>query len=230
MMRSIKIYMALVSMVALLSCSNEDFESIVLQNVDPTIPVLVFPTNNLTCTGIDLGFSWNASTDADGDTISYVIDISTNPSFGSIAITATTTDRTGTFNLDKGITYFWRVKARDSNGNESAYSSPQSFFTEPDATVNTLPNAPTLVSPGIGSRITGMTITLDWDATDADGDALTYDVYFGDTDSPALVAEDVDVSTFDVSISSGTTYYWRIVAKDSNQSTTLGQLWNFRAE
>ena len=138
-MKIIKRYIALVSMIALLSCSNDDNggPGPIPQNVDPTIPVLVFPTNNLTCTGIDLGFSWNASTDADGDTISYVIDISTVPSFGSVAFTATTTGRTRTFDLEKGITYFWRVKARDRQGNESAYSSPQSFFTEPEASVNT---------------------------------------------------------------------------------------------
>ena len=229
-MRSIKRYMALVSMVALLSCSNDNNGGGAPQNVDPTIPVLVFPTNNLTCTSIDLGFSWNASTDADGDTISYVIEISTDPGFGSVAFTVNTTQRTRTFDLKKGVTYFWRVKARDSQGNESAYSSPQSFFTEPDAAINTLPNAPTLVSPGIGSRITGASITLDWDATDADGDALSYDVYFGDTDSPVLVEEGMTASELEVSVSPSTIYYWRVVVKDSNQNASMSQLWNFRTE
>ncbi len=230
MMKSIKRYIALVSMVALLSCSNEAPGGSAPQNVDPTIPVLVFPKNNLTCTGIDLAFSWNVSTDADGDTISYVIDISTDPSFGSVAFTVTTTQRTRTFDLKKGVTYFWRVKARDSNGNESAYSSPQSFFTEPDASVNTLPNAPELVSPGIGSRITGASITLDWDATDADGDDLTYDVYFGTSDSPILVEEGMTASELEVSVSPSTIYYWRVVVKDSNQNASMSQLWNFRTE
>lgn len=230
-MKSLKIYITLVSIISLLSCSNDDNGGPgPVQNADPSIPVLVFPTNNLTCTGIDLEFSWNASTDADGDMISYVIDISTSPSFGSVAFTATTTERSSTFNLDKGITYFWRVKAMDNNGNESAYSSPQSFFTEPDASVNTLPTAPNLVSPGVGSRITGTTITLDWDANDVDGDVLVYDLYFGDTNPPLLLKSNTDVSSFDVMVSPGTVYYWRVVAKDTNQSATMGQVWNFRTE
>ncbi|GAA4273685.1 fibronectin type III domain-containing protein [Aquimarina gracilis] len=232
MTKSIKIYIALLSTALVLSCSGDDDggPQIDLSNADPTIPSLIFPTNNLTCTNIDLTFSWNAATDSDGDTISYVIDISTDSSFDTIAFTVTTTQRNRTFNLDKGVTYFWRVKAMDNKGNESDYSATQSFFTEPDAAVNTLPNAPEVVSPEIGSRVSETTITLNWNASDADGDTLVYDVYFGDTDSPALVAEAIDVSTLDVSVSSGTTYYWRVVAKDPNQSATMGQLWNFRTE
>lgn len=132
--------------------------------------------------------------------------------------------------LDVAIEDTTKVKASDSAGNESEYSDPQTFFTEPDAGVNTIPNAPLLTSPSLGDSVSGTNITLDWDATDRDNDPLTFDLYFGDTNPPVLVSEDMNVSTFDVTISTNTTYYWRVVVKDDKQGATIGQIWNFRTE
>ncbi|MEW7289146.1 fibronectin type III domain-containing protein [Aquimarina sp. 2304DJ70-9] len=230
-MKRVYLYIAILSTVFLVSCEADDDAIVVpIFNQAPTTPKLVFLANNLTCTSIDLEFSWNAATDADGDIVSYVIDISTNSNFTTVAFTATTSQRTSTFNLEKGVTYYWRVKAKDSNGNESAYTTTQSFFTEPDASVNKLPSVPELISPGLGDRVSGSSITLDWDANDADGDTLVYDVYFGTSDSPTLVEENITASQLEMSVSPGTTYYWRVVVKDSNQNATMGQVWNFRTE
>lgn len=215
----------------LISCeSSDDAGTPVITNEDPTVPKLVFPTNELTCTSVQLEFLWSAATDADGDTVSYSIDVSTQNDFETVAFTATTDQPSRTFDLEKGVTYFWRVKAKDSRGNESDYATTQSFFTEPEAAVNSLPNTPELVSPTLGARTSGTTITLDWNATDIDNDTLVYDVYFGDTNPPALFSENINTTTFDVSVSSGKVYYWRIVVKDPHQSATMGQVWNFRTE
>jgi len=225
-----KIYILLISSLVLISCSNDDGNDpqIDLSNLDPSIPSLIFPTNNLVCTNFNLEFDWNAATDGDNDSITYVIDIATNSNFGTILFTAVTSATLRTFTLEKGTTYYWRVKARDSEGNESEYSPTQTFFTEPDAGVNTIPSVPELISPPLGDRLSAATITLDWDAKDTEDDALSYDLYFGDTNPPVLFAGNMDMSSIDVPVSSDTVYYWRIVVKDSNQSATLGQVWNFR--
>jgi hypothetical protein len=58
---------------------------------------------------------------------------------------------------------------------------------------------------------------------------VTYDVYFeaGDT-NPDLVADDHVGTSFDVSeLAPDTTYYWRIVAEDDDD-TTVGPVWSFR--
>lgn len=227
-----KIYILLVSTLFLFSCSNDDDGGprIDLSNADPSIPGLIFPTNNLVCTNFNLEFDWSAAIDRDNDAITYVIDISTTSNFSTILFTAVTSATTRAFTLEKGTTYYWRVKARDSKGNESAYSPTQSFFTEPDAGVNTAPTVPEVVSPSIGARLSSTAITLEWNAYDSEDDALLYDLYFGDTNPPLLFAEDIDVSSFDVTVSPGTVYYWRVVAKDNNQAVTMGQLWNFRIE
>ncbi len=231
-MKNINLYILLLSSLFLFSCGGSDDGGAgpSSSNVAPTVPKLVFPTNNLVCTNFNLEFDWDAATDSNGDAISYTVDISESETFSTLLFTTTTIETVNTVTLEKGTTYFWRVKASDSEGNESIYSDTQTFFTEPDAAVNTVPNAPSVVVPTLGERVSGSSITLDWGASDVDQDPLLYDLYFGDTNPPVLISENITVSTFDVSVSANTTYYWRVVVKDSHQSATIGQVWNFRTE
>ncbi|MCK8523804.1 hypothetical protein M0D21_19640 [Aquimarina sp. D1M17] len=232
MMKSIKRYIVLLSIAMVLSCSGDDDGGtpFFTQNSAPTVPSLVFPTNNLTCTSIDLELVWGSSTDIDDDAIRYEIEIAEVSNFSTITFTAITTAISEVFDLEKGITYYWRVRAIDSKDNASEYSATQSFFTEPEATINALPGIPELGIPALGSRLSGSLVTLTWSATDSDDDALSYDLYFGDTNPPVLFAENIAVNTFDVSVSPGTAYYWRIVVRDNHQSATIGPVWNFRTE
>ncbi|WP_271767122.1 hypothetical protein [Aquimarina algiphila] len=223
-------YIVVLSSLFLFSCSGDDNTVTPILDTVPSIPSLVFPTNNLVCTNFNLEFDWSRVVDGDGDSIQYTIDIATDNTFTPVLFTATTTETVNTFTLEKGTTYFWRVKATDSAGNDSGYSDIQTFFTEPDAGVNTIPNAPVVLSPSLGELVSGTNITLDWDATDEDNDPLTFDLYFGDTNPPVLVSENINVSTFDVIVSANTTYYWRVVVKDDKQGATIGQIWNFRTE
>lgn len=216
----------------LLSCSNEDFPEGTtisdIENTIPTIPNPIFPINNLTCTNFNLKLEWGVVVDADFDDIAYQIDIALDNSFTNVLFSIVTSEPNWVFNLEKGTTYFWRVKAIDSEQNESEYSEVQSFFTEPEAGVNTIPYAPEIVSPALRETVSGSAITLDWNATDADQDPLLFDVYFGETNPPARVAENIEASTFDVNIAANKTYYWRIVVKDDQQGVAIGRVWEFK--
>ncbi|MDY8134885.1 hypothetical protein [Aquimarina sp. 2201CG5-10] len=226
------IYILIFSLLFLSACSNEDFPDEVIQVPDiennfPSIPGLVFPTNNLVCTNFNLEFKWSTVIDIDGDAIAYQIDLAYDNTFSNILFSVTTSEPTWVFTLEKGTTYFWRVKAIDSEQNESEYSEVQSFFTEPEAGVNTIPYGPEIISPALRTTVSGSAVTLDWSATDADQDPLLFDVYFGDVNPPPLVSENLQGSTFDVNISSDTTYYWRVVVKDDKQGVAIGRVWNF---
>ncbi|GAA4279151.1 fibronectin type III domain-containing protein [Aquimarina mytili] len=228
------IYIIFLSALMLLSC-NADDEFVIsrnplVPNIEPTTPSLVFPTNNLVCTNFNLQFDWNASRDINGDALSYVIEVATDINFTTILFTAITSQTTHPFTLEKGVAYYWRVKARDTEGKESIYSATQTFFTEPEAGINNIPFVPTVVSPLVRATVTGPNITLDWDAADADNDPLSYDLYFGDTNPPELFVENSTSSSLDVNVLTNTEYYWRVVAKDNKQGVTIGQVWSFTTD
>ncbi|MEW7291136.1 hypothetical protein [Aquimarina sp. 2304DJ70-9] len=227
------LYIAILSMVLLFSCTEE--ESILvdsLQNlsVEPTTPGLLYPTNNLVCTNFNLKFDWTTSTTITLGTIGYLVEIASDEAFNQIVFTAVTDQPTATFTLERGTSYFWRVKALNSKGYKSPYSSVLTFITEPEASTNTIPTVSSTASPASGEMVTGSTVSLDWNASDSDNDTLTYDVYFGESNPPQLLAENLDTTTFDVAVSSGTTYYWRVVAKDPKHGVAISQVWDFRTQ
>jgi len=72
-------------------------------------------------------------------------------------------------------------------------------------------------------------VGLVWDCVDPDGDHITYDVYLDTDNDPAtIIATDlVDAALLTNNLLYGTTYYWKVVAKDSNGATTEGPIWKF---
>jgi SusE outer membrane protein len=213
------------------SCSSggsSDDGPDVRPNSAPTAPSLVSPSNNLLCVENTLTFNWNASVDADGDTITYKIEIATDNLFNNIVHFGSTTTTSFQVTLSKGTAYYWHVFATDSNNASSDYSSVFQLYTENEGLSNHLPFAPGLISPSNGETVTGGVITLQWEASDVDQDDLVYDIYFDSIDPPVtLVSEDQTESSFEFSLSTTGTYFWKVVVKDENGGETIGQVWYF---
>ncbi|RPH94666.1 T9SS C-terminal target domain-containing protein, partial [candidate division KSB1 bacterium] len=69
---------------------------------------------------------------------------------------------------------------------------------------------------------------LSWTGIDPDLDPLTYDVYFGTDSTPSLVSTAQSGATYDPgTLTSWTTYYWRIIVYDDHDHTAQGPLWSF---
>ena len=112
------------------SCTQEELEQII-----PTTPVLSTPLENEIDVNKTPHFSWEASTDNDGDDnlITYDVYIGTN---NNPQILISENQSETTFNaypnnlnsFNTGETYYWKVVAKDSNGNEN-YLSPVWSFT-----------------------------------------------------------------------------------------------------
>ncbi len=93
---------------------------------------------------------------------------------------------------------------------------------------NEPPEMPHSPNPEDGASDVKLTPVLSWSATDPDGDPLKYDVYFGTTPDPMLVATDVSESEYRPGVlKHGTRYYWRVVAKDGNGGVATGTVWSF---
>ena len=198
------------------------------ENKAPSTPTLVAPTNNLLCINNSVEFRWNASTDPEGNAITYQIDISKDNQFSTIAHTFYETSTVKTVSLEKGVAYYWRVKATDIKNASSSYTSTNQFYTEGVGQQNHIPFIPVLVKPVLNSTVTETTATLEWTATDVDNDLLKFDVYFGKDKSPALVVENQSGLTYSVNnLESSTYYYWKIVVKDDKGGISIGQVWSF---
>ena len=94
--------------------------------------------------------------------------------------------------------------------------------------LNNLPATPSNPNPADGADNVSLDVTLSWECSDPDGDTLKYDLYFGTSANPPLIAEDLTEAKYSVSgLESGTTYYWRVVANDPHGVKTEGPVWTF---
>jgi len=93
---------------------------------------------------------------------------------------------------------------------------------------NNPPNAPSSPSPANGATDQSLNLTLSWDCSEPDGDPMTFDVYFGTAETPAVLSENQTAFSYDVdNLSTSTTYYWMITAKDDHGHETDSPIWSF---
>jgi len=97
---------------------------------------------------------------------------------------------------------------------------------------NNPPEVPSYPSPPDGSTGTPIYTGLGWVGGDPDpGDTVTYDVYFGTSPAPPLLASNQPCCIYDLPVLDySTTYYWRVVARDSQGMETPGPIWSFSTE
>ncbi|WP_158622213.1 kelch repeat-containing protein [Corallococcus sp. CA047B] len=97
----------------------------------PSVPVLRTPGDNTVLGTGDVTFTWDASTDPEGDALTYRLELSRD---GAVlaSLNAAGTSLTLPGSLSPG-TYTWRVEAVDSQGHRGGFSAPASFTVSPMA-------------------------------------------------------------------------------------------------
>ncbi|RYZ42868.1 MAG: tandem-95 repeat protein [Myxococcaceae bacterium] len=97
----------------------------------PSVPVLRAPGDNTLLSTGDVTFTWDASTDPEGDAVTYRLELSRDGAvLASLNAAGTTLTLPGA--LSPG-TYTWRVEGVDSQGHRSGFSAPASFTVSPIA-------------------------------------------------------------------------------------------------
>jgi hypothetical protein len=93
---------------------------------------------------------------------------------------------------------------------------------------NNAPNTPSNPEPEDDDTDVDTEADVSWTCSDPNNDILSYDVYFGESSSPPLVESDIVSTIYDPgSLDLDTTYYWKIVATDSQGAFTSGPVWSF---
>ncbi len=193
-------------------------------NTPPSAPSDPVPANGATDQPRTTDVSWTASTDIDGDDLTYDVYFGKDslPVAPSVSAQSATTYDPGT--LDPHSTYYWKVIARDGHGGITP--GPVWSF----GTGNEAPAAPSSPSPADGAADQMHNATLSWAASaDPDGDAVTYDVYFGKDALPGGAASAGQSGTsYDPGLlEPDATYHWKIVAHDPYGASTPGPEWTF---
>ena len=223
------IYLSLIGLLFISCSGGGDTPEQEAKNVAPTVPVLTLPIDNKLCVNNTVNFEWNKATDSNNDDIIYQIEVAKDNQFKQIIKTIEGASNSQSIELDKNTAYYWRIKATDSKGLASDYSSVYKFYTAGDAIVNHLPFAPELIAPTLNTNLSTTNTILKWEATDVDpDDILTYDVYFGTANPPERISENSTAKTADVTLEPAKEYFWKVVVKDDKGGETVGQIWNFK--
>lgn len=178
-------------------------------NNTPEPPAGLSPTGSTPLHSQEVVFSWNASGDADGDSLTYEIYISqTNGNPTSLSLAATTSNTQAVLTLTPG-TYYWMVRAKDAYRHADSVTQQMSY-----SFVNSAPTVPSYSNQLFTTRDT--TVDINWQpSSDVDGDLITYRFYLGAT--PGSLAEVYSGNQTSFAFSSfswGQTYYFRVSAED----------------
>ena len=214
--------------IFLVSCSGETIPS------DPSIPSLLAPANNEPCLdGVSINdsqstvsFSWSAATDA----VTYDVEVEQLLLNTKQSYSATTNQLDIT--LNKAVPYRWKVIANGEPGTTSSESEPWKFYLAGNGAVNYAPFPPELLTPRSASTISVVEglIPLSWNCNDMENDLATFEVYM-DTNNASTQVTVVtyvgETTEIEVSAEPGNTYYWKIIAIDSDENKSSSGVYSF---
>lgn len=211
-----------------LSCSKDDGG-----NPSPVAALLIFPDNNQECNqGVDISttqstvtFRWAASNNTDSyDVVLKNLNTQNTTSHSSLTNELAIT-------IQKGTPYSWYVISENLNVVETAQSETWKFYNAGDPIDSYAPFPADLVSPAMGSILTGITTqSLSWSGSDIDNDIVSYDVYFGTANPPTMLEVNTPSTSVNVTVAAVNTYYWRVVTKDSQGNNSQSEIFEFKVE
>jgi hypothetical protein len=167
-------------------------------------------------TNVSYSYSTGGSTSNSGHSVQYVIDWGDGTNSGWLGV--------GTASASKSWsspgTYSVKSQARCSTDTTVVSSWSGSLGVTISCPV---PGTPSSAFPSNSATGISTTPTLSWTSSGAN----SYDVYFGTASNPPLVTTTSSATYSPPSLSYGTTYYWKIVAKNSCGGSAAGAVWSF---
>jgi len=188
------------------------------------------PANDEVClTGVsvnvtqsEVAFSWNISQHTD----SYNAVVKNLNSGQSSNYNTNTNDTSIT--LNKGEPYSWYVVSKSNSVSQTAQSDTWKFYLAGDGTINYAPFPASIVHPTPGSTVNGVTTYLKWEGNDVDNDIASYDVYLDQTDGTSLIGNSAIQQIENVAVTSGKTYYWKVITKDDQANSSDSGVFSFK--
>jgi hypothetical protein len=200
----------------------------------PVQAVLVAPAPNAPCTEGQvvsatvsaIQFSWSAAAHAEA----YEVHVK-NLLTGITSIHSTTATQLSA-NLNRSTPYSWYVVSKSSKIATTAQSSTWKFYNSGEGTVSYAPYPADNLAPTMGQSVDAVNgkITLSWVGEDADNDISAYDVYLGTSTTNMVIAKEGLLASpaSGLAVTSGSTYYWKVLTKDNKGNTSASAVHNFK--
>ena len=216
----------------LMGCGGKGSDPIPVATPIPGTTVLSLPANNTAClqgtsasgTTASVSFAWRSAGNAD----SYQLVIKNLNT--QAAATYTTKDTLYTATLAINTPYSWTITATNTSGKTT--SNSWKFYLSGAASSSYAPFAADLTSPASGTTIASngaasVQITFQWTGSDPDNDIASYSLYLDNTNATTAVVTSQTASTATRTLTSGKTYYWKVVTTDKIGNTSVSSINSF---
>jgi hypothetical protein len=216
-------------MCILVSCSNKNS----YDAPAPAAATLNLPAQNSICiTGIPLSDTEN--------TVTFTWTTSDNTDYYEVVLknllTGESTSKSSNTNqldaqLKRNTPYSWYVVSKSNGNSSTAKSDIWKFYNSGDGQKSHSPFAAEITSPTYGEIVAAVSgsVNLTWTASDVDNDIKEYEIYFGTSSAPPLITT-ISAKTLNTTVTSGNTYYWKVVTKDSKGNTSESILFQFKVK
>ncbi|HWD87510.1 MAG TPA: hypothetical protein VG367_05240 [Mucilaginibacter sp.] len=190
----------------------------------PAQATLESPAQNAVCisgaivssTQSAVTFSWAAAANAS----SY--DLVLKNLLTATSTTQSTNSTTLTININQNTPYSWYIVSKSAGG--IVASDTWKFYNSGPGMIIYPPYPAEITTPTFGQSVTASsgTVNLAWTGSSVTpGTIVNYDVYFGSSTTPLLLQSEVTTSYLNgVAVTSGTTYYWKVITRDSAGNTS----------
>jgi hypothetical protein len=179
---------------------------------------------NMTATQSTVLFVWNAGAQAD----SYDLNIK------NLLTGTSTSQHTSATQLAVALLlntpYSWSVTTNASASNTNALSDAWKFYNSGPGITTYAPFPAELLTPTYGQQLTAATVNFTWQGSSVNTGSITaYDLCLGAAASPPLYKSGITDSFLNnVSLSPGTSYYWKIITHDNQGNTSDSGVYIFK--
>jgi len=98
----------------------------------PNVPVLTSPAKDASVKGLSQAFQWTYTEEEELTSVNFKLQIASDKDAKTIVKEITLDGKSYTYTFAETGTYYWRVKAVDKAGNESAYAEMNNFTVSND--------------------------------------------------------------------------------------------------
>ncbi|MBK8231276.1 MAG: SUMF1/EgtB/PvdO family nonheme iron enzyme [Candidatus Eisenbacteria bacterium] len=222
--------LALVFGLALFAgCGGDDPPPPVEPNPDPPAAVRNLYVSDISSTSVSLAWS-----DVSDDETGFRLERASGANFAQIDTVGANVEAFVDAGVQSGATYQYRVVAYRRNTPTQTSTADPSNQVSITAAANQRPEMPSAPSPADGAVEVdpAEAQALTWTGGDADGDAVSYDVYFG-ASRGALKLEATQQATSwtpTTALARNGAYFWQVIAHDAKGVSNPSPIWGFVTE